>query len=653
VIGTEVPMKKLFSSIIIFGLLISLVPYSIHAENGAEAGISRERYIVFFTKKVDKEAIELLGGKIIQEFPLIKAVTVEAQPSTVPDITKLPFFEKITKELPVRVESQNILDSKQVVPWSHPYLNLQAKKPATLTGKGIKVAVIDSGIATDHPDLDVKGGECVLDEEKACDQGFNDNDVDGHGTHVAGIIAALDNGFGVAGVASGAELYAVKALDSEGEGTSTTIMAGIQWAVENKMDIINLSLTTPYNDFGIKKMIDLAVENDILVIAAAGNDGDAKGKYNTVRYPAKYANVLAVSATNKSDVRISISSTGYEIDLAAPGEDILSTVPGGYATMRGTSMAAPHVAGLAALYMERYPEATAKDIWKLLEKNALDIGPKGRDTFYGAGLAQIDATIESTIDISVPGSIGKNGTVTLDMNPFLEKYQAYNIYRFDSLIVKNGTVDKVVDYAGQGRVHYKIHPIVNGVEQQNNVISQTLFLKEPYFSDMENDLWYNRYLVYLHGDKILNGYSGSRLKPTQLVTRAEAVTMLGRALGLDGSTRRPTRFTDVPKASFASGYIEAAAEAKIISGRVDGTFRPDQPVTRAEMAILLARAYKLQPAADITFLDVNSRITGNAEISAIAGASITAGYADGTFRPSETMNRASFAVFLAKAQNNM
>lgn len=644
-------MKKLLSYITIIGLFISLVPVSIGAENWAEAGTIRERYIVFFTKDVDTEAIESLGGKIIQEFPLIKAVTVEARPSQVPALTNLPFFEKITKEHPVRVESQDILDSKQVVSWSHRYINLRAKKPATLTGKGIRIAVIDSGIATDHPDLNVKGGECVLDEKGACDEGFDDNDVDGHGTHVAGIIAALDNGFGVAGVAPGAELYAVKALDDEGSGTSTTVMAGIQWAVENKMDIINLSLTTPYNDFGIKKMIDLAVENDILVIAAAGNDGDAKGKYNTVRYPAKYANVLAVSATNKADVRISISSTGYEVDLAAPGEEILSTVPGGYATMRGTSMAAPHVTGLAALYMERYPEASAKDIWKLLEKNAVDIGPKGRDSFYGAGLAQVDATVESTIDITVPNKADASGTVTLDMKPFLEKYQTYNIYRFDSLIVKNGTEETVVDYAGQGRVHYKIHPVENGVEQQNIIISQTLFLKEPYFSDMENDLWFNRYLVYLHGEKILNGYSGSRLKPTELVTRAEAVTMLGRALGLDGSTRRPTRFTDVPKASFASGYIELAAEAGIISGRLDGTFRPNQPVTRAEMAILLARAYNLQPAVDITFLDVNSSITGNLEISALAGAKITAGYADSTFRPGETMNRATYAVFLAKAQN--
>ncbi|HYK56416.1 MAG TPA: S-layer homology domain-containing protein, partial [Flavisolibacter sp.] len=167
---------------------------------------------------------------------------------------------------------------------------------------------------------------------------------------------------------------------------------------------------------------------------------------------------------------------------------------------------------------------------------------------------------------------------------------------------------------------------------------------------MPNNLWYNRYLVYLNLENIIYGYSKDTIKPNKLVTRAEAVTMLGRALHLSGVTR-PTRFKDVSSSSFASGYIESLADLGIIKGRLDGTFGPEQEVTRAEMAILLAKAYKLPNVTTVKFSDVNSSVTGYQEISNLVAAKISEGYADGTFQPRQTMNRATYAVFLAKAQN--
>ncbi|MFD2446726.1 S8 family serine peptidase [Bacillus sp. CGMCC 1.16607] len=534
------------------------------------------------------------------------------------------------------------------MPWGHSNLNLQAKEPSTLTGKGVKVAVIDTGVDMDHPDLAVKGGKCVLDEIGACDRSYDDEE--GHGTHVAGIIAAQDNGIGVVGIAPEAEIYAVKSLDDEGTGTSTTIMAGIQWAIDHQMDIINLSLTTPYEDYGIKQMVDKAYKSGILVIAAAGNVGTASGYGNTVQYPAKFPSVIAVAATNQFNVRIPTSSTGEEVELAAPGDAIYSTVSGGgYGTMRGTSMAAPHVAGLAALYMEKYPDASNIEIRKKLEMNAKDLGVPGKDSFYGAGLAQADTTVDSSEELPVTYTADDKGTIRLNLKSVLEKYEAYNLYRFDRLIMEKSSDASVVDYAGQGPVSYRVHPVEYGVENRDVEISIEVDVAGPYFSDMSNEAWYNRYLTYLYSEKVINGYGENKIKPGQLVTRAEAVTMLGRALNLSG-TARPSRFKDVGAASFASGYIESAADLGIIKGRLDGTFHPEQPVTRAEMAILLARAYEFANVKDVRFSDVKSGMAGYKEILELAGAQITEGYPDGTFRPSETMNRATYAVFLAKAR---
>jgi subtilisin len=638
-------MKNWLSGFLVLGLMIGMVPMKINAEEA-------ERYIVFFEKDLNTEAIEALGGKVIEDFPMIQAASVEIGPNLLPALERLPFFQKIVKEKMVKAQAQ----PAQGTPWQHErsFLNLKAKQPSTLAGKGVKVAVIDSGVDMDHPDLVVKGGKCVLDlsiDPKACKNSYDDDDKDGHGTHVAGIIGALDNGIGTIGVAPGAEIYAVKALDSAGIGSTTTMMAGIEWAIKNKMDIINLSLSAPDIDYGIKAMIDKAHGSGIVVVAAAGNVGLADGSGDNVEFPAKLANVIAVSATNRSNQRIAFSSTGPEVDFAAPGDAIYSTLPGGgYGYMSGTSMAAPHVTGMIALYMEKYPSASASYIRSLLEWNARDLGAEGKDRIYGEGLVQVDAAVVMNNEVPVVGTADATGALTIDMTSFVGEFPGgYNLYRFNRPFVMKSTEASVVDYGSNGVVSYRIHPIENGLENLKKVVLLDVVVESPYFSDMSNEAWFSSYLVYLHSRKVLFGYSENLLMPNKLVTRAEAVTMLGRALGLNGE-KRVTRFTDLPGSSFASGYIESAAEMRIVSGRKDGTFRPNQPVTRAEMAILLARAYKLPIVEGISFNDVNNSLAGYQEISSLAGAKITEGYPDGTFKPGLSMDRATYSVFLAKAE---
>lgn len=639
-------MKKRFSLILLVILLFSVLPSNSLASDSLP---SIERYIVFFNNKINDEIILQAGGEIIYKYDLIQAASIEISPKQLEILKDSPLIKEVSKD-------HEVVTSVQRTPWGHENINLIQKSPANLSGRGVKIAILDSGVDENHPDLNIKGGICVLDllyDPDACQNSYNDDN--GHGTHVAGVIAAKDNNIGIVGIAPNAEIYSIKALNSKGEGTTSTVMAGLEWAIENNIDIINMSISTEFEDRGMKKLIDKAYAQGILIVAAAGNSGNIAGNTESVEYPGKFPNVIAVSAVNKNNVRISSSSTGKEVELAAPGYDILSTYPtnlesSGYAYMTGTSMAAPFVTGMAALYKEKYPTYSNVEIRKLLQENALDLGVVGKDNKYGYGLVQIDQTSSLGDDGPIKFQTNTSGLVELNFETFLEDYDTYNLYRHDQLIIENGMATSVTDYGTKGRVKYTAYPLVNGVEQKDQLSSVVVNITSPEFVDLSNLKWYSRYLIYLNTKNILQGYEGKLIKPDQYVTRAEAVAMLGRAKGYDG-VKRTTKFKDVPSQSFASGYIQFAAEKGVLSGFSDGTFKPNEPVTRAEMAILLAKAFELPKAENQSFNDVTSSMSGYQEISNLAEARITQGYGDGTFRPYDKMYRSTYAVFLAKADN--
>lgn len=211
------------------------------------------------------------------------------------------------------------------------------------TGDGVDIAIVDSGIDRDHPDLqaNVGTGESFVDYTSAWD------DDNGHGTHVAGIVGAIDNDEGVVGVAPESTLHAAKVLDDSGTGSYSDIAAGIEWAADQGYDVVNLSLGGDTSTSTLKDACQYAHDRGVLLVAAAGNSGD-----DQVIHPARYDTVIAVSATTKDDGLASFSNTGTSVELAAPGKDVYSTDKGGgYATHSGTSMACPHVAGAGALVM--------------------------------------------------------------------------------------------------------------------------------------------------------------------------------------------------------------------------------------------------------------------------------------------------------------
>ncbi|KJR47064.1 N-acetylmuramoyl-L-alanine amidase [Desulfosporosinus sp. I2] len=287
------------------------------------------------------------------------------------------------------------------------------------TGQGVTVAVIDTGVALQHPDLIhnlVPGYNAITGSEVA---GAN-QDNNGHGTGVAGVIAAERNRVGITGVAYQAKIMPVKVMDSKGEGNDDVIADGIIWAAAHGAKIINLSLGSENGSFAsdiLKKAVAYAADKGCLLIAASGNY-DPKSQTNPgVSYPASDPHVLAVTATDKADEVTDYSSTGPEVDLAAPGDSIPTdgwspTSGSGYVSASGTSMAAPFVAGEAALLWSQHIDWSREQVIQALTQGTQDLGVSGRDDQYGYGLvdAKLALTLANKTPDTVPAPVGINVT---------------------------------------------------------------------------------------------------------------------------------------------------------------------------------------------------------------------------------------------------
>ena len=253
------------------------------------------------------------------------------------------------------------------------------------TGAGTIIAVLDTGADLDHPDLQVKV-LTDLDKDFVNDDLSADDDH-GHGTHVSGIAAATtDNALGVAGLGWEVSLLPLKVLDGDGNGDAATLAAAIDYAVEHGADVINMSLGGAQDcGWPLEEAVREAYRSGVILVAAAGNN---LGPVDM--FPANCEHVLGVAATDEADAWPSYSNHADHVSVAAPGSGIYSTIwGGGYGDDSGTSMATPHVAGLAALLMTRYPSYTPDEVASAILDNARDLGSPGWDEYHGCG--RIDA----------------------------------------------------------------------------------------------------------------------------------------------------------------------------------------------------------------------------------------------------------------------
>jgi subtilisin family serine protease len=331
----------------------------------------------------ERGLMRAFGAKILTEYTLIPAMHVEIPAQALAGLQNHPLIRYVEEDIAVYAIAET-------VPWGID----RVKAPQvwnSVQGAGVNVAVLDTGIGP-HPDLELAGGAFFIET--------NYDDGNGHGTHVAGTIAALGNGSGVIGAAPAANLYAVKVLNSSGSGSLSTVISGIQWAantrtdqdLENDIHIINMSLGASSGSTSLEAACNAAYNAGILLVAAAGNSGTPSGKGDSVGYPAKYASVIAVAATDENNLRATFSSTGPAVEIAAPGTRILSTyLKGGYATLSGTSMASPHVAGVAALMKAANPALTNVQIRDYLTQSAAPLSQSA--SLVGAGLVDASAAV--------------------------------------------------------------------------------------------------------------------------------------------------------------------------------------------------------------------------------------------------------------------
>ena len=349
-----------------------------------------------------------------KEFDLINALSSRLSASAINGLKDHQAIRYIDIDQPIAMNSPPFLNESPS--WGLERIFASDEYPFELweetKGQGIKVAVLDTGIDGAHEDLNVVGGYNTISDDPY------DVDLNGHGTHVAGIIAGLHNDVGIVGVAPEVSLYSVIVLDEEGSGTTSNLIDGIEWVVANDIPIVNMSIGSSFESSALENAIDEAHALGHIFVSSSGNDGEDGGEDN-MTYPAKYTNVIAVGATDDNDTLASYSSYGPELDLLAPGTSIRSTWPEDeYVSISGTSMAAPFVSGVIALMLSVDNSLSSSEILALLLENAEDLGLDSNE--QGAGLLRGDWVLNATkkVDTTTFHTITvadtENGTIDPD-----------------------------------------------------------------------------------------------------------------------------------------------------------------------------------------------------------------------------------------------
>lgn len=406
-------------------LVLSVLLGSVATIGAAPAqGPQRVRVLIGFTRQpglAQEALVRSAGGAVRYTYHLVPAIAATVPETAIEGLRRNPNVTAVDLDAQVWA-----VDAELENAWGVKHIGAGLVHDSGNRGTGIEVAIIDSGIDYTHPDLNANyaGGQDFVNDDS------DPMDDYGHGTHVAGTVAAEDDGTGVVGVAPEARLHAVKVLDALGYGSWSDIIAAVQWCVDNDMDVANLSLGTSLNPGATAELaFDNAEAAGLVIVAAAGNSGNPAGKGKSVIYPARYDSVIAVAATDSADQRASFSSTGDEVELSAPGVAVYSTWPTGMTTSphdpqpvcdssgvcykygSGTSMASPHVAGTAAVVIAAgIADAngngrTNDEVRQRLDETADDLGVLGRDSQYGFGLVDADEAAVASGPVNQPPAV--------------------------------------------------------------------------------------------------------------------------------------------------------------------------------------------------------------------------------------------------------
>ena len=349
--------------------------------------------IISFSKgNYDPSLIRAAGGTVIEEFKSMEMIHASMSSGALAVLAQNPSVEFIESEGTFEIAEAGISEYSES--WELQEIEAEPAHVANHTGKGIKIAVLDTGIDYHHPELapSYKGGYDFINSDS------DPMDDNGHGTHVAGILAAAKDGKGIVGIAPDAEIYAVKVSDNRGSGSFSGLVKGIDWSIGHGMDIVTMSITGKGGSMALAKAVQVAYNEHGLVMVAAVGNGQGE-----VLYPAAYEEVIGVGSVTRDGNLSSFSRTGSEVELVAPGTGIKSAAIGGdYRLSSGTSMATPLVTGSVALLLGSDEKAwtdtklvngdgrwTNNELREVLRGTAKDLGEGGKDDSFGYGLLNL------------------------------------------------------------------------------------------------------------------------------------------------------------------------------------------------------------------------------------------------------------------------
>ncbi|WNS79523.1 S8 family serine peptidase [Domibacillus sp. DTU_2020_1001157_1_SI_ALB_TIR_016] len=675
-------MKNFVCGVIGIGLWLS-----IHGNHPVFADSNEEKQmLIIFDEETSQQEIDKtvksVDGDVIDAFEQVAAASIEIPEDSIDELQKSPSVKHVEEDILIHL-------SEQIEDWGIQATNIPSAWNSGFTGQGVKVAVIDSGIAP-HSDLAVAGGVSTVGYTTSY------NDDQGHGTHVAGIIGARNNNFGVKGAAYESELYAVKAFDQNGEAYLSDLIEGIDWSISNGMDIINLSSGTQIESAVLHSVIDRAYASGLLIVAAAGNDGAPDGLEDTVDFPARYSSVIGVGAVDSYFNRAPFSSTGPAVEVAAPGVRILSTYLGNqYAYMSGTSMAAPYVTGELVLLKQAYPRLTIEELRQVLIEHTRDLGSAGRDPFFGYGFIQASSFTEPTefeeenpltgINLSQSSLSGRPGdTLNVIASAVFKNGEVQNVTNEAAWSSANTAVATVQD----GRVELKGYGstiITVTYEDQSAVIIVNVPAPDPEPNPVVN-LEVNQTILigqpgeainvtasatYKNGDRqnVTNEAAWSsantavavvedgRVEFTGYGSTTIIVTYEGQSTMIVVNSPEPLpesetgihSFQDV--SAFYAPAVEYLVRNQITQGLSRTEFGVQKDIIRADAAIWLAKELNLntESAEESGFVDVPSRAAG--AVNALKQAGIIGGKTATRFGASDPLTRGEVALILQRAFN--
>ncbi|QAV25753.1 subtilisin [Neobacillus thermocopriae] len=515
----------------------------------------------------------------------------------------------------------------------------------------VVVAVIDSGIVL-HEDF----GDHILYSLSVdyAEKKRYAEDTFGHGTHVTGILAAsVNNGKGIAGLIGDApiDILPIKVLDRYGVGGDFEIAKGVKYALDHGASVINLSLAGQGETEVLRSIIAEAAKRGVHVVAAAGNSHMA----TTNVYPASYPGVITVAAINRQQAPLSISNYGWEVDVSAPGDFLWSTYISGYRTMRGTSMATPHVSALLAVLRATYPEEDALQLRKRLWKTAKDVHWRGYDMYTGYGMIQWQQALALSAPLGIdwlnlqPGQpIAKNRTYILALSsPFVGKQGHLFV---NGKLVHSFLVD-------QDMMSFRLFDLMKQqgdvavvITDEKRVIASDVRatpIRPTPFSDVKKTYWAYSDILQAQQLGMIRGYGDGTFRPNNPLTRRESIVMLARLFDWEAPSLLSAPFVDVPLTTTNALLVATAAEKGIVKG-AGGKALLHEQVTRGELALLLVRALQLEnepirsvyPFQDVKQQDVWKAVQLLAERGIVAKVPY--------FHPNEPVTRAQMCAIMVR-----